>query len=297
MGARTAFGSLGQAGSRRTTRRKEPPAARGRRTDGARRAPARTPRDEGFPGRGPRRRWAGARRRDAVRVPVAHGAGRAWRGHAPLAGAPGEARPAMRGGSVAVAALAGAPSSTKDAEKARDPEARSARKGGVRRLGREARAGVGAGGGSAAVEAAACAAQVCSPPGPGGRARCVEAGRVGPAEREEAVGGPAPRRPASGRCAGARASPAGPAPSAPGSRRPLLVVKRRFGFAEARRRSPARAADALCAPSPLANLALVARAGRLPARAWRPAAGGVHPEASPGGSEPWGRPRSGARRR
>lgn len=53
----------------------------------------------------------------------------------------------MRGGSIADATFIEAPSSTKNAEKSRDPEARSSKKGNVWRFGYKAHAGVDAGSG------------------------------------------------------------------------------------------------------------------------------------------------------
>lgn len=190
----------------------------------------------------------------------------------------------MRGGSIVDATFVEAPSSTKNATGARDPEARSAKKGNNWHFGFKAHAGVDAGSGlvhtvevTAANVADVCVAHRLVREGD---TFCYgDSGYLGIGNRPEVVSDKSlsgvewkiAKRPSQVKEIG-KGSLEKEIESRKASVRskvehPFLVVKRQFGFAKTRYRGLAKTASALTVLFALANVAMWARAGRpeLPA--------------------------------
>ena len=194
----------------------------------------------------------------------------------------------MRGGPVADATFVESPSPARNRERSRDPEAHQAKKGNNWHLGYEAHAGVDAGTGLArAVEVTAAnvsdVAVAPSPPRPDDGSRHAGAGHAGARGRQQAPGHPDPSEVTRGI---ARRRPGVPGRDHPevswergtGSslsrvrsrvEHPFHAVKDLFGPGrtryrglEKRCRGPGRNRNQLCVAFALADLALLAQAGR-----------------------------------
>lgn len=191
----------------------------------------------------------------------------------------------MRGGSIVDATFIEAPSSTKNAEKSRDPEARSSKKGNVWHFGYKAHAGVDAGSGlvhtvevtAANVHDVAKAAELVRDDdefcyGDSGYLGIEKRGEVASDEHLSSMEWKIAMRPSQvkeireednwqrgieSRKASVRSK----------VEHPFLVVKRQFGFAKTRYRGLRKTANALTVLFALANVAMWSRAGRpeLPA--------------------------------
>lgn len=191
----------------------------------------------------------------------------------------------MRGGSIVDATFIEAPSSTKNAEKSRDPEAHSSKKGNVWHFGYKARAGVDAGSGlvhtvevtAANVHDVAKAAELVREDdafryGDSGYLGVEKRGEVASDEHLSSMERKIAKRPSQvkeiregdnwqrgieSRKASVRSK----------VEHPFLVVKRQFGFAKTRYRDLRKTANALTVLFAPANVAMWSRAGRpeLPA--------------------------------
>ena len=187
----------------------------------------------------------------------------------------------MRGGSIVDATLAGSPSSTKNRERSRDPEAHQAKKGNDRHFGHEAHAGVDAGTGLVhTVEVtAANVSDVAVAPSllrPDDEFCYADAGHAGIGKRPEVRGDPT----LSGvewRVARRRSKvPGRDHPEVSWERgiesslsrvrskveHPFHVIKDLFGLRRTRYRGLEKNRNQLCVAFALADLALLAQAGR-----------------------------------
>ena len=187
----------------------------------------------------------------------------------------------MRGGSIVDATFVESPSSTKNRERSRDPEAHQAKKGNNWHFGYKAHAGVDAGAGLVhTVEVtAANVADVAVAPSllrPDDEFCYADAGYTGIGKRPEVRGDPtlsgvewrvARRR---SRVPGRdhpevsweRGTGSSPSRVRPRAGHPLHAVKDLFGLGRTRYRGPGRNRNQLCVAFALADLALLAQAGR-----------------------------------
>lgn len=187
----------------------------------------------------------------------------------------------MRGGSIVDATFVESPSPARNRERSRDPEAHQAKKGNNWHFGHEAHAGVDAGTGLVhTVEVTAAnvsdVAVAPSPPRPDDESRHAGAGHAGARGRQQAPGHPDPSE-VTWRIA--RRRPGVPGRDHPevswergtGSslsrvrsrvEHPFHAVKDLFGPGRTRYRGPGRNRNQLCVAFALADLALLAQAGR-----------------------------------
>lgn len=186
-----------------------------------------------------------------------------------------------RGGPVVDATLAGSPSPARNRGRSRDPEAHQAKKGNNWHFGHEAHAGVDAGTGLVhTVEVTAAnvsdVAVAPSPPRPDDESRHADAGYTGIGKRPEVRGDPTP--------SGVEWRVARRRPGVPGRdhpevswergiesslsrvrskvEHPLHAVKDLFGLRRTRYRGLEKNRNQLCVALALADLALLAQAGR-----------------------------------
>ena len=228
---------------------------------------------------------------DATTLPefrhLLEGEGLGERMLAELVPVPGGRGIMMRGGSIVDATFVESPSSTKNRERSRDPEAHQARKGNDRHLGHEAHAGVDAGTGLAhTVEVtAANVSDVAVAPSllrPDDEFCHAGAGHAGARGRQQAPGHPDPSE-VTWRIARRRSKvPGRDHPEVSWERRiesslsrvrskvehPFHVIKDLFGLRRTRYRGLEKNRNQLCVAFALADLALLAQAGRTlaPAR-------------------------------
>ena len=186
----------------------------------------------------------------------------------------------MRGGSIVDATFVESPSSTKNRERSRDPEAHQAKKGNNWHFGYKAHAGVDAGTGLVhTVEVTAAnvsdVAVAPSPPHPDDGSRHADAGHAGMGKRPEARGDPTPsvvgwrvarRRPGvPGRdhpeVSWERGTGSSLSRVRPRAGHPLHAVKDLFGPGRTRYRGLEKNRNQPCVALALADLALLAQAG------------------------------------
>ena len=187
----------------------------------------------------------------------------------------------MRGGSIVDATLAESPSSARSRERSRDPEAHQAKKGNDRHLGHEAHAGVDAGTGLAhtAGVTAANVSDVAVAPSllrPDDEFCYAGAGHAGARGRQQAPGHPDPSE-VTWRIARRRSRvPGRDHPEVSWERgiesslsrvrskveHPFHVIKDLFGLRRTRYRGLEKNRNQLCVAFALADLALLAQAGR-----------------------------------
>lgn len=191
-----------------------------------------------------------------------------------------EAGVMMRGGSIVDATFVESPSSTKNAARGRDPEAHQAKKGANWHFGYKVHVGVDAGSGLAHTLALTPAnapdvSMAHALVRPDDEFCYGDSGYTGVAKRPEVASDPhlssmrweIARRPSSVKSLGAPGDFERGIESRKASVRakvehPFLAVKRQFGWARTRYRGLARNYARACTMFALANLALVARAGR-----------------------------------
>ena len=187
----------------------------------------------------------------------------------------------MRGGSIVDATLAGSPSPARSRERSRDPEAHQAKKGNDRHFGHEAHAGVDAGTGlahTAGVTAANVSdvAVAPSPPRPDDEFCYAGAGHAGARGRQQAPGHPDPSEVTRGIARRRSRVPGRDHPEVSWERgiesslsrvrskveHPFHVIKDLFGLRRTRYRGLEKNRNQLCVAFALADLALLAQAGR-----------------------------------
>ena len=244
--------------------------------------------EDAVPGPGATRRFVGidmtpGQVPDATTLPVfRHLSGGLGEGMlAELVPVPGERGIITRGGPVVDATFAGSPSPAGSRGRSRDPEAHQAKKGNNWHFGHEAHAGVDAGTGLArAVEVtAANVSDVAVAPSllrPDDELCHAGAGHAGARGRQQAPGHPDPSEVTRGIARRRPGVPGrdhpevswergtGSSPSRVRSRagHPLHAVKDLFGPGRTRYRGPGKNRNQLCVALALADLALLAQAGR-----------------------------------
>ena len=187
----------------------------------------------------------------------------------------------MRGGSIVDATLAGSPSPTRNRERSRDPEAHQAKKGNNWHFGHEAHAGVDAGTGLVhTVEVtAANVSDVAVAPSllrPDDEFCYADAGHAGARGRQQAPGHPDPSEVTRGIARRRSRVPGRDHPEVSWERgiesslsrvrskveHPFHVIKDLFGLRRTRYRGLEKNRNQLCVAFALADLALLAQAGR-----------------------------------
>ena len=200
---------------------------------------------------------------------------------AELVPVPGERGIIMRGGPVVDATLAGSPSPARNRERSRDPEAHQARRGNNWHFGHEAHAGVDAGTGLVhTVEVtAANVSDVAVAPSllrPDDELCYADAGHAGAQGRQQAPGHPDPSEVTRGIARRRSRVPGRDHPEVSWERgiesslsrvrskveHPFHAVKDLFGLRRTRYRGLEKNRNQLCVAFALADLALLAQAGR-----------------------------------